>query len=246
MCRTTLPICAIAEIALLALTGCTASMKAIEHPGQTVMQRGRAAQTEREGIAVVVRPVEVPPIDEGAMTAVAVEVVNQSDRSARLAVESVVLVGGDGMRRSAMDPRRFARYAREVTEGPPPYVYRPYRVVVGVGYGGWHYPGPPYYYGYDPFWYDSYDAYDAYQDYYRRREQTARFIAMLWKTGTVEPGYAGGGVIVFPYKLRKKEMLCVEVTIDRPASTRPASRPTTRTLEPTTTGPLKLTFFFKT
>jgi len=222
-------------------------MKAIEHPGQTVLRKEHAAQIEHEGVAVVVAPAVVP-FDEGEhLTAVTINIVNQSHRTVRLALDDVVLIGGDGMRRGPVDPQRFERYARMAQGDGPPFRPHPrYRVYVGVGYGGWHYPCGPYG-GYDPWWPDDYwDEYDAMRDYYYQRERMARFATGLWRTRVVEPGYVAGGHVVFDYKLRRKEQVVVEVVIQRPAGTQPARGPTTLPLEPTTTGPMRLRFHFKT
>jgi hypothetical protein len=228
------------------VAGCSATMKAVQAPGQAILKDKRSAQTEREGVAVVVTPIVVPVVEDESMTGVAIEIVNQSDKVARLAIEDVVLIGGDGMRRTPMDPRRFARYAREATGDAPPYPNRQVQVYVGVGYGGWHYPCAPYY-GYDAFWADPYwDAYEAERDYYYRREQMARFVAMLWRTQNVEPGFAAGGCVVFSYKLHRKEQIAVEITLKRVPATQPATAPARRRLEPTTDGPLRFRLLFKT
>jgi hypothetical protein len=228
--------------------GCAASMKAMDCPGQTLLRKGSAAMIEQEGVGVVVTPAAVPFEENDDLTAVTIDVVNQSDRPVRLALQDIVFVGADGMRHSAIDPRRFERYARMSQGGVPPvYDYRPARVYVGVGYGGWHYPCGRYDV-YDPWWYDYYwdDYYGAVQEYYYRRERMARFATSLWRTRRVEPGYVAGGHVVFEYRLRRKEVVGVEVTLQRMPSTQPALVSSRPTLEPATAGPVQMRFFFKT
>jgi hypothetical protein len=228
--------------------GCAASMKAMDRPGQTLLRKGSAALIEREGVGVVVTPVAVPFEENDDLTAVTIDVVNQSDRPVKLALQNIVFVGADGMRRSGIDPRRFERYAKMLQGGVPPvYYYRPARVYVGVGYGGWHYPCGRYYV-YDPWWYDDYwgDYYSAAQEYYYRRERMARFATSLWRTRSVEPGYVAGGHVVFEYRLRRKDVVSIEVALQRLPSTQPAGASTKPTLEPATTGPMQMRFFFKT
>ncbi len=223
--------------------GCQATIKAIEHPGQAVVRKGRGALIEREGMGVILTGMAVQLEEDEPLAGMKIELLNQSNRPVRLDVQDVILTGGDGLKRSPMDPGQFKRYADMAQGDPPPArVYRPVRVAVGVGHGGWHY-GPYWHHG-PPYGY--YDDYYFVEEYYRRRERIARFVASLFKTRTVQPGFVDGGHVVFDYKLRRKETLIVEVTLRRMPTTQPATAPTSRPLQPTEPGPLFLRFYFKT
>ncbi len=223
---------------MLGVGGCSANMRPAPYPGQTLIHKGKTALIEREGVAVSVTPAFVPIDEDSKLTAIRIEVINQSDRTVRLSPKNIVLTGGDGLKRAPLDPRRFEFYARN-TEPAPLWVYRHYQVQVGVGYGGWHYPG---WYD-DPYW----DAYDAAYDYYARREAMARLVATLWRGRSVEPGYVAGGYVIYDYRLRRKEDLTVDVMLDRVPTSQPTSAPSPQQpLEPLTTGPLTMRFFFRT
>ncbi len=231
---------------ILAACGCTPRIKAVEAPGQTILRKGKAVLIEREGLSVILTPLSVHLEGDELLAGMQIELINQSDRPVRLDWRDVVLVGGDEFKRPPMDPKAFKRYA-ELAQGDPPRPYPPRDTVVsvGVGVGGWHYgPGPGYHYG-PPYYYDPY-YYDPVEDYYRRRERIARFVSALWRSETVDPGFAARGYVVFDYEVRRKDRLRVGLTLNRVTTTRPATAPTSRPLQPTAPGPLTLWFHFET
>ncbi|MBN1346065.1 MAG: hypothetical protein JXQ73_25480 [Phycisphaerae bacterium] len=242
--------------ALAGSAGCSPKLKAIEAPGQTLLPKNDAAVIEREGFAVVLTPVRVLLEDDHLLAGMKIDLINQSQRPVKLSYKDVILIGGDGLKRPAMHPKKFQRYAELAQSDPPPSgPYRTGVVTVGVGYGGWHYyPCGPYGYPYGPYGpsYYYYDPYYAVEEYYRRRERIARFVSSLWATHVVEPGFVGSGHVVFDYEIRKKDRVAVDVTLNRLPTTRPSTRPTTGpttgpsmpTLQPTAAGTLTFRFLF--
>jgi len=227
-----------------------------------LLRKGRAALIEREGLAVVVTPVAVGLEEDELIVGVKIELLNQSTRAATLARQDVILVGDDGLGRSSIPPDQFKRYA-EMAQGDPPPTSVPAapRVYVSVGHGGWHHHADPYWYRYahpwyrhyaypywpyDPPYYYPYDYEEASRAYYRRRERVARFVASLWRTRTVDPGFVAVGHVVFDYELCRKEEFTVEMVVHRVPTTQPAARPTSQPLQPAPIGPLPLRFYFKT
>jgi hypothetical protein len=255
--RTWVPSALLAAVMACA-TGCTPKMKAIEHEGQTVLHKGDAALVERQGLAVVVTPVQVMIEEPKAIAGFRIEVINQTDHSIRLDYHNAVLTGGDGLKRPPIDPKVFRRYA-EMAQGDPPPRWaaypRPVFMRVNPVVGGWDF-GYPYGYWGPPFYDESpYYYYEDYvQEYYRRRERLARFVSRLWRDNVVRPGFVVGGYIVFQYDLRKKDHVVLELTLNRLATSRPtttpSSLPTTQLsshpLVPTEPGPVVLHFYFDT
>lgn len=247
---------------MVAAGGCAPKLRALEHPGQTVLRKGRAALIEREGLAVIVTPVAVGLEEDELLVGAKIELLNQSTRAVRLARQDTLLVGDDGLRRLSIAPDQFKRYA-EMAQGDPPPTSRPAspRVYVSVGHGGWYHHADPYWYRYahpwyrhyayphwpyDPPYYDPYYYEEAAQAYYRRRERVARFVASLWRTRTVQPGFVAVGHVVFDYELRRKEAFTVEMVVHRVPTTQPTTAPTSQPLQPAPIGPLPLRFYFKT
>ncbi len=224
--------------------GCSPKIKAVEVTGQTVLRDGKAALIERQGLAVVVTPARVRLDEDNPLVGMHIEIINQTTRPVRMTYRDVRLIGGDGLARPAMHPKRFQRYA-DLAQGDPPPAVRPApRVYVGVGYGGYHY------HPYGPYWHPGpgyyYDYYDAREDYYRRRERVARFVTSLWREQTIQPGYVGDGYVVFDYELRKDDRFEVELELDRMPTTQPVTAPTTRPLIPVEEGRASLRFHFET
>jgi hypothetical protein len=236
--------------------GCAPKMKAIEGLGQTVLRGGRDALIERAGLAVIVTPLAVRLEADERITGLRIELINQSTRPVRLDWRDVLLTGGDGLKRQPIRPGDFRRYA-EMAQGDPPsaYPYRSRHIYIGVGHGGWHYHprpygycGPPYHY-YRDYYYDDYV-----EQYYRRRERVARFVASLWRTQTIQPGFVGLGHVVFDYKLHKNDRVLIELAPHRLPTTLPATQPgalptsgpSIHPLQPTQAGPLHLQFHFET
>lgn len=234
----------------LGVAGCSPKIKAIEALGQTVLRKGKAAVIEREGLAVVLTPVVVGLEEDTRLVGMRIELLNQGDLPVRLALKDIILLGGDGMRRPPTDPVEFKRYA-ELSQGNPPPArsYRPVRVSVGVGRGHWYgygYPHrDPYRYPHGPPYY--HDDYYSYEEHYRRRERIARFVASLWTTKTIEPGFVANGHVVFDYLVRKKDALTVGLTIDclapGQATTQPSTAPTSQRAPVDT---MNLVFHFET
>lgn len=238
---------AAAVVGLLLTTlssGCSPKIKAVEVTGQTVLRKGKAALIERQGLAVVLTPSRVRLDEDHPLVGMHIEIINQTTRAIRMTYRDVRLIGGDGLARPAMHPKRFQRYA-DLAQGDPPPAVRPVpRVYVGVGYGGYHY------YPHGPYWHHGpgyyYDYYDAREDYYRRRERVARFVTSMWREQTIEPGYVGSGYVVFDYELRKDDRFSVELDFNRMPTSQPATAPTTRPLISIDEGPMSLSFAFET
>ncbi len=216
----------------LAASGCAPKLKAIEWPGQTVLDKGKSALVERQGLAVVVMPIRIRLHDDSLIPGFRIELINQSDRPVRMSYKDALLIGGDGMKRNPMAPEAFRRYAEMAQGDPPPpgYSYGPYMVSVGVGYGGWHY-GP--YYRYGPPYY--YERRNALEEYYERREKIARFVSTLWKEATIDPGFVGSGQVVFDYALRKDDRVVLELYLERLETTEPSATTTGKSTASVTT-----------